>query len=183
MVSQTEALGHPQPNPRGGGAATQPRRDKAHVRKVLREVRRLPDSDISPDQLSALSSGLDDGLGAICRFLAVRAVRPTPPQKADLHRLLPVYTATGEWQKKEQPGHADCHTWHQCFKVYRTGMLLLEAADAERLDAYGEHIRGQVTQFSEDAWWLIARADQRLRSEHLERIESSGPNRPSALRS
>lgn len=49
-------------------------------------------------------------------------------------------------------------------------MLLLEAAEAERLGAYGEHIRSFVTQFSEEAWWIVARAGHRLRSEHLDRL-------------
>jgi len=52
-------------------------------------------------------------------------------------------------------------------------MLLLEAGQAEHLDAYSEFIRSQVTQFGDEAWWLICRADSRLRSEHLERIRRS----------
>ena len=50
---------------------------------------------------------------------------------------------------------------------------LLEAGQAEHLDAYSEFIRSQVTQFGDEAWWLICRADSRLRSEHLERIRRS----------
>lgn len=57
-------------------------------------------------------------------------------------------------------------------------MLLLEAAEAERLDSYGEHIRSFVTQFSEESWWLVARADHRLRSEHLDRIRRELRNTP-----
>ena len=49
-------------------------------------------------------------------------------------------------------------------------MLLLEASEAERLDAYAEHIRGYVTQFGEEAWPFVCKADSRMRSEQLERI-------------
>ena len=49
-------------------------------------------------------------------------------------------------------------------------MLLLETAKAERLDAYSEFVRSQVTQFGDEAWSFISRADTRLRSEHLDRL-------------
>ena len=47
---------------------------------------------------------------------------------------------------------------------------MLEAAEAERLDAYAEHIQGFVTQFGEEAWPFICKADSRMRSEQLERL-------------
>eukprot|EP00439_Symbiodinium_sp_Y106_P037384 s2320_g4.t1 len=77
--------------------------------------------------------------------------------------------ATGEWTKQEQPGPASYHAWVEAWKVLRTS-LLLEVADSERLDAYSEHIRGYVTQFGDQAWWLIYREECRLRSEHMERL-------------
>lgn len=46
--------------------------------------------------------------------------------------------ASGERTRREQPGPADFHSWYKIWKCYRTGMLLLEAAEAERLDAYSE---------------------------------------------
>ena len=48
--------------------------------------------------------------------------------------------ATGEWSKKEQPGPSSYHSWVEAWKVYRTALLLLETVDAERLDAYAEHV-------------------------------------------
>ncbi|CAE7312378.1 unnamed protein product [Symbiodinium sp. CCMP2592] len=56
------------------------------------------------------------------------------------------------------------------WKVYRTAMLLLEVVDSERLDGYAEHVRSFLTQFGDSAWWLIYKAENRLRSEHLERL-------------
>ena len=38
-------------------------------------------------------------------------------------------------------------------------MLLLEACKSERLDAYSEFIRSQVTQFGDEAWSFISQAD------------------------
>ena len=49
-------------------------------------------------------------------------------------------------------------------------MLLLDACDAERLDNYAETVRGFVTQFGDESWFLIAQADARMRSEQMERL-------------
>ena len=128
-----------------------------------------PESDISPDQLASLSQVLKAGATPFACFsiFGPFGMRMLRKQTFTAYQLS---SATGEWQKKEQPGPADYHAWHQCWRVYRTGMLLLESADAERLDAYGEHIRSYVSQFTEDAWWLIAQADHRMRSEHWDRL-------------
>lgn len=127
------------------------------------------DSDISIDQLSALAQVVRAGAAPFACFslFGPFGQRLLRRQTFTSYQLS---TATGEWQKKEQPGPADYHAWHQCYKVFRTGMLLLQAAEAERIDAYGEHIRSYVTQFTEESWWLVARADHRLRSEHLDRL-------------
>ena len=128
-----------------------------------------PESDVSPDQLSALKQVLESGAVPFADFsvfgpFGLRRLRKQTFMAYHLN------VATGEWSKRELPGPADFHSWYQDWKCFRTGMLLLEACQAEHLDAYSEFIRGQVAQFSDEAWWLICRADSRLRSEHLERI-------------
>ena len=130
-----------------------------------------PASDVDPtaDQLSALdqvirAKGLPYADFSIFGPHGLRLLRKQTFTSWTLN------VATNEWTKKELPGPASFHEWYQTWKVYRTSMLLLEAAAAERLDAYSEHIRSFVTQFSEEAWWIIARTDTRLRSEHMERI-------------
>ena len=86
--------------------------------------------------------------------------------------------ATGEWSKKEQPGPSSYHSWVEAWKVYRTALLLLETVDAERLDAYAEHVRSFVTQFGDSAWWLVYRAENRLRCEHMERLRRTLHDKP-----
>ncbi|CAE7694268.1 rpsB [Symbiodinium microadriaticum] len=88
--------------------------------------------------------------------------------------------ATGEWSKKEQPGPSSYHSWVEAWKVYRTALLLLETVDAERLDAYAEHVRCFVTQFGDSAWWLVYRAENRLRCEHMERLRRTLHDKPAA---
>ena len=128
-----------------------------------------PESDVSPDQLSALKQVLESGSVPFADF-SVFGPFGTRRLRKQTFMSYHLNVATGEWSKRELPGPADFHSWYQDWKCYRTGMLLLEACQAEHLDAYSEFIRGQVGQFGDEAWWLICRADGRLRSEHLERI-------------
>ena len=131
-----------------------------------------PESDVSIDQLSALRQVISTGAVPFADF-SIFGPFGTRRLRRQTFMGYHLNAATGEWSKKELPGPSDFHTWYQDWKCFRTGMLLLEAGQAEHLDAYSEFIRSQVTQFGDEAWWLICRADSRLRSEHLERIRRS----------
>lgn len=128
-----------------------------------------PESDVSADQLGALRQVLQSGSVPFADF-SVFGPHGTRRLRKQTFTGYHLNVATGEWSKRELPGPGDFHSWYQTWKCYRTGLLLLEAAQAEHLDAYSEYVRGQVTQFGEEAWWLIYRADNRMRSEHLERV-------------
>ena len=86
--------------------------------------------------------------------------------------------ASGEWSKKEQPGPPSYHAWYKCWRVYRTALLLLEACPAERLDNYAEAVRGFVTQYGDETWFLISKAETQMRSEHLDRLRRQLRNNP-----
>ena len=118
----------------------------------------FPDSncDPSPDQLAALSQVLAAHGQRLLRKMTFSGFH--------------LNVATGEWTRREQSGPSNYHEWYKAWRVYRTVMLLLQAADAERLDNDSEMIRNQVTQFGEEAWFLVAKADARMRSEHLDRL-------------
>ena len=79
--------------------------------------------------------------------------------------------ATGEWAKREAPGPANLQKWEKCFRTYKAAMLLLEAADSERLDAYADFIRDLCHQFGPEAWGIIYQADVRMRSEFMDRVK------------
>lgn len=127
------------------------------------------DADVSKDQLSALRQVLQVGA---CPYVDFSVWGPYG------QRLLRKQTFTawflnpvsGDWSRREQPGPATFNEWYKNWKVYRTAMLLLEACDPERLDAYAELIRSYVLQFGEEAWAFVSQADVRLRLEHLDRI-------------
>ena len=127
------------------------------------------DNDPSPDQLSALRQVIAAGALPFACFtiFGPHGQRLLRKQTFTGYQL---NVATGEWSKREQPGPASYHAWHRCWRVYRATMLLLEACDSERLDNYAETIRNFVTQFGDETWFLIARADAHMRSEQMERL-------------
>lgn len=127
------------------------------------------DTDVSRDQLSALAQVIAAGATPFADF-SIFGPYGQRLLRRQTFMAFQLNVASGEWTRREQPGPADFHSWYKIWKCYRTGMLLLEAAEAERLDAYSEFIRSQVTQFGDEAWSFISRADTRLRSEHLDRL-------------
>ena len=62
------------------------------------------DSDISPDQLAAVAQVIKTGAVPFADFISLFVPRPASPQVPDLKfAAYNLSTATGEWQKKEQP--------------------------------------------------------------------------------
>lgn len=127
------------------------------------------DNDPSLDQLAALRQVLASGSLPFACFtiFGPHGQRLLRRQTFTGYQL---NVATGEWSKREQPGPSNYHQWHRAWRVYRAAMLLLGACDAERLDNYAETVRGYVSQFGEEAWFLIAKADAQMRSEQMERL-------------
>ena len=128
-----------------------------------------PDVDPTLDQLSALKQLVSTGaLPYVDMSLwGPHGLRTLRKQVYTSHQL---NAATGEWTKKELPGPSDIMSWQKAFKTFRAAMLLLEIADAERLDAYAGHIRDLSVQFGSDVWGIIYRADVRMRSEYMDRV-------------
>ena len=127
------------------------------------------DSDPSPDQLAGLHQVVKSGSVPYADF-SIFGPHGLRLLRRQMYTAYQLNAATGEWCKREQPGPPGFHDWYRCWKCFRCTMLLIEACNAERLDAYSEHIRSFITQFGEESWWVIYRADVRMRSEHLERI-------------
>lgn len=78
--------------------------------------------------------------------------------------------ANGEWARRELPGPPTFEEWFNIFRCYRTTFLLLEAASAERLDGYCEHIRQFHLKFGRQCWDIIYLADTHMRGEEFERL-------------
>ena len=127
------------------------------------------DADPSPDQLAALRQVIQAGALPFACFTTFGPHGQRLLRKQTFTSFT-LNVSTGEWARKEQPGPSNYHEWFKCWRVYRTTMLLLDCCDSERLDNYAEVIRSFVTQFGEECWFLVARADAQMRSEHMERL-------------
>ena len=86
--------------------------------------------------------------------------------------------ATGEWSKKESPGPPNIVAWERVFRTFRCAMLLLQAADAERLDSYMDFVKDLNNQFSHECWGIIYKAEVRMRSEYMEHIKRDMASNP-----
>ncbi|CAE8677873.1 unnamed protein product, partial [Polarella glacialis] len=124
-----------------------------------------PDVEPTGDQLSALSQLTKSGSVPYVDFSVFgphgqRLLRKLVFESFSL-------SPAGDWQRRELPGPPDFETWWRCWLVYRVALLLLDVADPEILEAYGEHIRGLRNTYV-DSWFLVYQADVRMRSEHFE---------------
>ena len=77
---------------------------------------------------------------------------------------------TGTWKRSEVPGPPDFATWWRAWLVLKTTLLLLNCVSTERLEQYGEHIRHLVETYGPEVWFLVYQADDRFRSEEMERM-------------
>ena len=130
----------------------------------------FPNEDIEPtsDQISAVFQILAADAAPYADFAIFG-----PHGKRLLMKLVFInftLQPDGSWQKKELPGPPSFELWWQSWRVYRTTLLLVDAADPEHLDNYGEYIRGLHTNYGSECWFLLYTADVRMRSEQFERI-------------
>ena len=76
----------------------------------------------------------------------------------------------GSWHRRELPGPPTWDHWWSSFRVLRTIYLLLDIAEPEILDNYGEMVRAFANLYGPKAWFVVYTADVRMRSEHFERL-------------
>eukprot|EP00435_Cladocopium_sp_Y103_P055235 s871_g18.t1 len=133
-----------------------------------------PEVEPSIDQLSALAQ--------LIKANAVPYVDMSlwgPHALRTLRKAVYVLNAsTGEWSKKEAPGPDSLVSWEKSFKTFKVAMVLLEACDPERLEAYLEHVKEFHNRFGAPCWGILYRADTRMRSEYMERIRRSLEDSP-----
>ena len=127
------------------------------------------DADVSRDQLAAVRQVVQANA---CPYADFSVWGPFGQRLLRKQTYLAYHLnpTTGDWIRKEQPGPDSFHSWYEAWKCYRTALLLTEACEAERLDAYSEMIRSFVQQYGEEMWSFVSRADSRMRSEQLDRI-------------
>ena len=80
------------------------------------------------------------------------------------------------WQRRELPGPPSFEAWWASWRVFRTAMLLLRAADAELLDNYAEMVRDFHSRYSVEVWFVLYTAEVRMRPERFERLRLAAEN-------
>jgi hypothetical protein len=60
--------------------------------------------------------------------------------------------------------------WLACWRVYMTGMIMLDAADHPSMEAYAKHITKLAKQWGVSCWATLYQAEVRFRREMMERV-------------
>ena len=136
-----------------------------------------PEVEPSIDQLSALAQLIKSGATPYAD-LSLWGPHGLRTLRKAVFKSYVLNAATGEWSKKEAPGPESIVAWEKCFKTYKAAMVLLEAADPERLESYMEHVKEFHHRFGTTCWGILYRADCRMRAEYMERIRRNLEGEP-----
>jgi hypothetical protein len=149
--------------------------DPATVRRLIGEWRQFEndgedpreDEEATGDQLASLDFRLKQGSTPFVDFGVWR------PYGARLGRMLKFSAyyplASGGFQSKEINGPGTFDEWLRSWRVFSFAMVVLKAATRSKLEKYELRIARLNEQYPA-YWWVIALADIRMRSEHLERV-------------
>ena len=86
--------------------------------------------------------------------------------KLTVHHITP----GGDYVPYEVPGPPSFLEWLAAYRVFSIGMRALRAATSTRLLIYQNKVGKFNDTYGQVCWWLVAQADQRMRTEQLERI-------------
>ena len=126
------------------------------------------EEDVTADQLAALEHRLGSGA---CPCPDFGVWRPFGQRLARALKLtVHHFTPGGDYVPYEVQGPPSFSEWQAAYRVFAVGMRALGAATATRLNMYSNRVSRFNDVYGQLCWWLVAQADQRMRSEHLERI-------------
>ena len=86
----------------------------------------------------------------------------------------------GELAPVELFGPENYEQWEACFRVWRTGCLMLEAFTLSTLEAYKDLISLYARRYGPGAWAIIYQTDVRCRLEHLDRMRRRAREDPTS---
>ena len=130
------------------------------------------DEEATPDQLQGMAVKLAQDVVPFADFGVLR------PFGQRLERTLKFHARCwdpikAELVAKELPGPPSVDEWLRSWKVFTFIMLALGAVTRARLERYRDKIVGLSAKFGRlrgCTWWIIALADQRMRSERMEKL-------------
>ena len=141
------------------------------LQAYVRQMGSLPPEEEEPsvEQMSAFAKRLLENGGPPYADFSVWVPFGKKAYRASKYKAyLP--TPSGEFIMKEIPGPSNFTQWQASFKVYRTAMLMVEAASLSTLMAYEAHIE-KLTKWYPTAWHLVVSAEDRARSDHMARVK------------
>ena len=130
------------------------------------------DEEATPDQLQGIAVKLSQDVVPYADFGVLR------PFGLRLERTLKFHAkfwdpSKAEFVAKELPGPPSIDEWLRSWKVYTFILVALGAASRARLERYRDKVVALANKYGQirgGSWWIIALADQRMRSERMERI-------------
>ena len=130
------------------------------------------DEEATPDQLQGVAIKLAQDAAPYADFAVLR------PFGQRLERSLKFRIECWDPVKaklvsKELPGPPSIDEWRRSWKVFTFIMVALGAVSRARLDRYRDkigYLNDKFGQMRGCTWWLIALADQRMRSERMEKL-------------
>ncbi|CAK0909902.1 unnamed protein product, partial [Prorocentrum cordatum] len=129
--------------------------------------------NVTPEQVSALAARVADD-HAPCTHFALWG--PFGRQQKKVLKFTAQIFVNGELVTRQLSGPPPFETWGACWRVFRTGMLMLKACllmlkacQPGPLDGYEEGIRLLAHTFPQH-WVVVRRADDTMRAERWERI-------------
>lgn len=130
------------------------------------------DEEATPDQLQGIATKIAQDVVPYADFGVLR------PFGLRLERTLKFHAhfwdpTKGELVAKELPGPPSLEEWLRSWKVYAFILVALGAATRARLERYRDKVIALTAKYGHirgESWWIIALADQRMRSERMERL-------------
>ena len=125
------------------------------------------EQEATGEQVSAMRARLLAGMVPHADFAAWRPHGTRMLRQLKFQAHFP--TPGGGWRTREVAGPATFDEWRGSWAVSAFAMEILGAASRARLERHASHI-GKLAGTYPDYWWIVAMADSRCRSEHLERV-------------
>ena len=130
------------------------------------------DEEATPDQLQGIAVKLAQDVVPYADFGVLRPFGFRLEYALKFHAKFwdPV---KAEFVARELPGPPSLQEWLRAWKVYTFILVALGAASRARLERYRDKVVALTAKYGTirgESWWIIAVADQRMRSERMERI-------------
>ena len=132
-----------------------------------------PDDELTAEQITALHNVVVRDMATPYVDMAVwgpHGYRIQKKLRLRGFKLMP----DGQLQQVDVAGPADFEVWSKCWRLFRTGAIMMDILKISTMENYFDKIKDYITKFGPDLWCLIYQAEVRARQEHWERCRRIG---------